>query len=139
VTAREQECAAGGRSLRAGSLRSGYGGLDLAVMAVLNTRLAWCADPDPHAARVLAARFPHVTNLGDLRAVDWATAPRVDLVTAGFPCQDISTAGAGAGIAEGTRSGLWTYIAEALRQLRPASPGRERRRAPLPRPRPGHR
>ena len=43
----------------------------------------------------------------------------VDLVTAGFPCQDISTAGRGAGIEKGTRSGLWTHIAEALGQLRP--------------------
>jgi len=120
VTARERECAAGGRWLRVGSLCSGYGGLDLAVMAVLNARLAWCADPDPHAARVLATRFPHAANLGDLRAVDWAAVPKVDLVTAGFPCQDISTAGQGAGIKEGTRSGLWTHIAEAVRQLRPA-------------------
>jgi DNA (cytosine-5)-methyltransferase 1 len=118
VTACQQEHAGGW--LRAGSLCTGYGGLDLAVMAVLNARLAWCADPDPHAARVLAARF-HVPNLGDLRAVDWAAAPKVDLVTAGFPCQDISTAGAGAGITEGTRSGLWMHIAEAVRQLRPAS------------------
>jgi DNA (cytosine-5)-methyltransferase 1 len=121
VSARERECPAGGRWLRVGSMCSGYGGLDLAVLSVLNARLAWCADPDPHASRVLAARFPHARNLGDLRAVDWAAVPRVDLVTAGFPCQDISTAGAGAGITEGTRSGLWTCIAEAVRQLRPAS------------------
>jgi DNA (cytosine-5)-methyltransferase 1 len=119
VTACQQEHA-GGRWLRVGSMCTGYGGLDLAVMAVLNARLAWCADPDPHAARVLAARFPQVPNLGDLRAVDWAAVPAVDLVTAGFPCQDISAAGAGAGITEGTRSGLWMHIAEALRQLRPA-------------------
>jgi DNA (cytosine-5)-methyltransferase 1 len=107
------------RGLRIGSLCSGYGGLDLAVMAVLDARLAWCADPDTYAARVLAARFPGVLNLGDLRAVDWAAVPPVDLVTAGFPCQDISSAGQGAGIEEGTRSGLWTHIAEGLRQLRP--------------------
>ncbi|MGH3157241.1 MAG: DNA cytosine methyltransferase [Streptosporangiaceae bacterium] len=91
MSARERECAAGGRWLRVGSMCSGYGGLDLAVLSVLNARLAWCADPDPHASRVLAARFPRARNLGDLRAVDWATVPRVDLVTAGFPCQDIST------------------------------------------------
>jgi DNA (cytosine-5)-methyltransferase 1 len=119
VTARQREHA--GRWLRVGSLCSGYGGLDLAVMAVLNARLAWCADPDKHAARVLAARFPGVSNLGDLHAVDWAAVPAVDMVTAGFPCQDISTAGQGAGITEGTRSGLWMHITEALRQLCPAS------------------
>ena len=48
---------AGGR-LRGGSLCTGYGGLDLAVMAVLDIALAWCADSDRHASAVLAARFP---------------------------------------------------------------------------------
>jgi DNA (cytosine-5)-methyltransferase 1 len=105
--------------LRAGSLCTGYGGLDLAVAAVLGAALAWCAETDRHAAAVLAARFPAVPNLGDLTSVDWAAVPRVDLVTAGFPCQDISTAGRGAGIEKGTRSGLWTHIAEAVGQLRP--------------------
>jgi DNA (cytosine-5)-methyltransferase 1 len=106
--------------LRAGSLCTGYGGLDLAVLAVLDTALAWCAETDRHASAVLSARFPAVPNFGDLTAVDWAAVPPVDLVTAGFPCQDISTAGRGAGIKEGTRSGLWTHIAQALGQLRPS-------------------
>jgi DNA (cytosine-5)-methyltransferase 1 len=109
---------AGGR-LRAGSLCTGYGGLDLAVLAVLDIALAWCADSDRHASAVLAARFPGVPNLGDLTRVDWAAVPPVYLVTAGFPCQDISTAGRGAGIGKGTRSGLWMHIAEGLRCLRP--------------------
>jgi DNA (cytosine-5)-methyltransferase 1 len=100
-------------------LCTGYGGLDLAVLAVLDAALAWCAETDRHAGAVLAARFPAVPNLGDLTAVDWAAVPPVDLVTAGFPCQDISTAGRGAGINEGTRSGLWTHIADAFGQLRP--------------------
>jgi DNA (cytosine-5)-methyltransferase 1 len=105
--------------LQAGSLCTGYGGLDLAVLAVLGAVLAWCAEIDRHASAVLAARFPGVPNLGDLTRVDWATVPPVDLVTAGFPCQDISSAGRGAGIKKGTRSGLWTHIAAALGQLRP--------------------
>jgi len=105
--------------LRAGSVCTGYGGLDLAVAAVLGAALAWCAETGRHASTVLAARFPGVPNLGDLTRVDWAAVPPVDLATAGFPCQDISTAGRGAGIGKGTRSGLWTHIAEALGQLRP--------------------
>jgi DNA (cytosine-5)-methyltransferase 1 len=106
--------------LRAGSLCTGYGGLDLAVLAVLDAALAWCAETDRHASAVLAARFPSIPNLGDLTTADWSAAPRVDLVTAGFPCQDISVAGRGAGLEEGTRSGLWNHIARALGQLRPS-------------------
>ena len=62
------------------------------------------------------ARHP---NLGDITAVDWATVPPVDLITVGWPCQDISLAGQGAGIKKGTRSGLWLHIASCLQQLRP--------------------
>jgi DNA (cytosine-5)-methyltransferase 1 len=106
--------------LRAGSLCTGYGGLDLAVLAVLDAALAWCAETDRHASAVLAARFPGIPNLGDLTTADWAAAPPVDLVTAGFPCQDISVAGHGAGIRKGTRSGLWNHIAQVLGQLQPS-------------------
>jgi DNA (cytosine-5)-methyltransferase 1 len=69
--------------LTAGSLCSGYGGLDLAVVAVTGARLAWCAETDRYAAAVLAHHWPGVPNLGDITALDWATVPPVDLVTAG--------------------------------------------------------
>nr|BFF03709.1 hypothetical protein GCM10020241_53840 [Streptoalloteichus tenebrarius] len=57
---------------------------------------------------------------GDLRDIDWDTAERVDVLTAGFPCQDISAAGKRAGIELAQRSGLWHDIVEAVRVLRPA-------------------
>jgi DNA (cytosine-5)-methyltransferase 1 len=98
---------------------SGYGGLDLAAQAVYGGELRWCADNDAHATALLHRRFPRVPNVGDLTAVDWAQVPAVDIVTAGFPCQDISFAGHGAGIREGTRSGLWLTNVDALRVLRP--------------------
>src|SRR6266536_643407 len=97
-----------------GSLCTGYGGLDLAVLDVLGGHLAWVADNSRGAAAILAARFPGVPNLGDLTRVDWASAPPVDVVTAGFPCQDISCAGRRAGIEKGTRSGVWLHITQAL-------------------------
>ena len=107
-------------ALTAGSLCTGYGGLDLAVMAVTGARLAWTAETDKYAAHVLARHWPDVPNLGDVTALDWATVPPVDLVSAGWPCQDISYACPGAGITEGTRSGLWLKIADGLRHLQPA-------------------
>ena len=81
--------AAPGGPLRIGSLCTGYGGLDLAVTAVLAAELAWYAEPDPHAAAILAARWPGIC-FGDITALDWAHVPPVDLITAGWPCQDIS-------------------------------------------------
>lgn len=111
------------RPLRVGSLCTGYGGLDLAVAELFPTAVwEWCADDDKHIRAVIEARFPGVPNLGDIRAVDWAelagTAP-VDVVTAGFPCQDISLAGNREGITRGNRSGLWFTVLDAVRHLRP--------------------
>lgn len=105
--------------LSLGSLCTGYGGLDLAAAEVLDVRPAWVADPDPGAAALLAHRFPTVPNLGDITTVDFGQVPRVDVVCAGFPCQDLSYAGRGAGIRKGTRSGLWHVIADAVGVLRP--------------------
>jgi len=103
---------------RIGSLCTGYGGLDLAVDAVLGGRLVWYAETDRHACTVLNHRFPGIPNLGDIRTVDWATVAPIDIVTAGFPCQDISDAGKRQGIT-GASSSLWTAVADAVRHLRP--------------------
>ncbi|UUV28611.1 DNA cytosine methyltransferase [Amycolatopsis roodepoortensis] len=102
-----------------GSLCTGVAGLDLGVAAVLGGRIAWYSEVDPHAAAILAARLPGVPNLGDLRAVDFTSVAPVEVLTAGFPCQDISAAGRRAGIEKGARSGLWSNILDAIRLLRP--------------------
>lgn len=107
------------RDLRIGSLCTGYGGLDIAVAEVFNGKLVWCADNDRHATTVLAARYPDVPNLGDITKLDWQRLPPVDILCAGFPCQDISIAGRGAGIKRGTRSGIWINIVEGVCLLAP--------------------
>ena len=101
-----------------GELFAGYGGLGMGVQAALGGRLAWVSDIDAPAA-ILAHRFPDVPNLGDITAVDWATVPRVNILTGGSPCQDISNAGAMAGMVDGTRSNLWVAMRTAIEQLSP--------------------
>jgi DNA (cytosine-5)-methyltransferase 1 len=103
---------------RIGSLCTGYGGLDLAVLAVLGGHVVWVADNDPAAARLLERRWPGVPNLGDITTVDWRQVPRVDVLACGWPCQDISHAGTRRGIA-GPRSRLWYHVADAVGHLRP--------------------
>jgi DNA (cytosine-5)-methyltransferase 1 len=83
-------CGARAGGPRIGSLCTGYGGLDLAVELVLGGRLAWYAETDPHAQTVLAHHWPDVANLGDIRTVDWTGVEPVEILTAGFPCQDYS-------------------------------------------------
>lgn len=107
-------------ALRLGSLCTGYGGLDLAADAVLGPLPhAWHAENDPHASRVLAHHWPHVPNLGDLTTVDWTRVEPVDVLTAGFPCQDVSSAGNRTGLKPGTRTGIWSHIAYLIATLRP--------------------
>lgn len=103
--------------MRIGSLCSGYEGLGAAVQAVLGGELAWVADVDPDASRLLAHRFPGVPNLGDVKAVDWPSLGDVDVLCGGYPCQPFSQAGRRLG-AEDERH-LWPYIARAIGALRP--------------------
>ncbi|MDX8148392.1 DNA cytosine methyltransferase [Lentzea sp. BCCO 10_0061] len=103
-----------------GSLCTGYGGLDLGVLAAFGGgRIAWCADHDPEVREILTARMPGVPNLGDLRLVDWTGVDRIDVLAVGFPCQEISAAGQRKGIEKGTRSGVWIDVVACIRVLRP--------------------
>jgi DNA (cytosine-5)-methyltransferase 1 len=112
-------------ALKIGSLCSGFGGLDMSVMDVLDAEVAWHAQYDPddkhrYAAKILAHHWPDVPNHGDITAIDWAAVEPVDVLTAGFPCQDLSLAGKRAGMREGNRSGLWFHVASAIEALRPS-------------------
>ena len=107
-------------TLAIGSLFAGFGGLDMAVEEAFGARTAWVSEIDPGACKVLAHRFPDAPNLGDITAIDWATVPRVDIITGGSPCQDLSTAGRRAGMTDGTRSNLWVAMREAIAQLQPS-------------------
>lgn len=102
-----------------GSLCSGIGGLELAVEQVFGARTVWQAETDPDAATVLEARFPGVPNHNDITTTDWAAVEQPTVMCMGFPCQDLSYAGLGAGIQEGTRSGLWFDCLRAVRMVRP--------------------
>lgn len=96
-----------------GSLCAGYGGLDLGVQSALGGTVAWHAEVDPGASRILARHWPGVPNLGDITTVGWSTVPRVCVLTAGFP-KDVSVAGRRAGLNSHTRSGLWLHVARAV-------------------------
>lgn len=72
--------------MRIGSLFSGYGGLDLAVMRVLGGELAWVADVEPGPRVILARHWPGVPKLGDVTTVDWSRVEPVDVITGGSPC-----------------------------------------------------
>lgn len=103
--------------MRIGSLFSGYGGLDIAVQAVVGGDIAWYSEIEPASCRVLESRHPEIRNLGDITKVDWSEIEPVDVLTGGYPCQPFSHAG--------TRKGqndvrhLYPYVSAAIDALRP--------------------
>jgi DNA (cytosine-5)-methyltransferase 1 len=97
-----------GEFLKVVGLFAGIGGLELGLKSA-GHRVHALAENDPFASAVLAARLDDVPNLGDVAAM--TNLPACDLVTCGFPCQDLSPAGNGAGI-HGAKSRL---VREMLR------------------------
>lgn len=93
-----------------GSLFSGIGGIELGFeRAGFHTK--WFVEYDPYAQEILRKRFPKAKIYGDITKIDFRDVPKVEILTGGFPCQDISNAGKRAGI-EGSRSSLWKYYCE---------------------------
>src|SRR5690348_7015493 len=105
--------------MKIGSLFSGYGGLDMGVQAVLGGDVAWHVEYDKAPSQILEHHWPTVPNYGDITSVDWSAVVPVDIITGGFPCQDLSLAGRRAGMRAGTRSGLWSDYLKAIDVLRP--------------------
>jgi DNA (cytosine-5)-methyltransferase 1 len=105
--------------MKIGSLFSGYGGLDLAVMNVTGAEVAWHCEWEDAPSKILEKHFPGVPNYRDVSKVDFTSVEPVDILTGGFPCQDLSLAGKRAGMKDGTRSGLWSEFARAIEEIKP--------------------
>ena len=112
-------------TLQVASLFTGVGGIDLAFeRAGAPTRLM--CEYDKAARSVLARHYPGVPIHHDVRELthhDLTAAglrPDTTIVTGGFPCQDLSLAGARRGMGHGTRSGLFWHIIRLLADFRAA-------------------
>ena len=73
---------------------------------------------DKYCQSVLKKNFPNIPNHDDIKTFK-AERGEYDVLTAGFPCQDISVAGQQRGIGEGTRSGLFYEVIRLIREIRP--------------------
>lgn len=101
-----------------GSLFSGIGGIELGFERE-GFETKWFIENNEYCQAVLKKHWPNIPIYGDIREIDFRKLERVDILTGGFPCQDISCANPkGKGI-EGERSGLWSYYAKAIREIRP--------------------
>jgi len=111
-----------------GSLFAGVGGIDLGMERV-GFKCKWQVEIDEFATSVLTKHWPNVDRYKDVRQFPprsespwlnhrWKQRYGVDVVCAGFPCQDVSNAGRQAGL-EGARSGLFYEVIRVARTLQP--------------------
>lgn len=98
-------------------LFSGIGGFALGLQRAGFTTQYFC-EIDPYCRRVLAQHWPTVPCFEDVRTLHGADLGPIDVICGGFPCQDISLAGKGAGLS-GARSGLWSEYARLIGEVRP--------------------
>ena len=103
--------------MNVGGLFSGIGGWELGLERA-GMRVLWHCESDPFCQRVLAARWPGIPCYPDVSELRGSDVAPVDVLCGGFPCQDISVAGRGAGIG-GARSGLWSEMFRLTGELRP--------------------
>ena len=109
--------------MRVLDLFSGIGGFSLGLERAGMETVAFC-EIEAFPRAVLKKHWPKVPCYEDVRTL---TAERlaadgigeIDVITGGFPCQDVSNAGKRAGMGEETRSGLWSEIARLVSELRP--------------------
>jgi DNA (cytosine-5)-methyltransferase 1 len=84
-----------------------------------------CVEIDPFCQQVIKKHHPDMPIIGDVRDVTKEKVKEVsgrewvDIISGGFPCQDVSTSGLRAGINENTRSGLWGEYARIISEFRP--------------------
>lgn len=113
--------------LREISLFSGYGGFSLGLrLAGIPIRTIAYVEIDGYSQRIIQARIrdgqlDDAPIWDDIRTFDpspWRG--HCEIITGGFPCQDISVAGKGAGIDAGERSGLWREMVRVIGVIRPS-------------------
>jgi len=104
-------------------LFSGIGGFSLGLERTGGFETVAFCEIDKFCQKVLRKHWPHVRQYTDVTKLTAAQLTAdgitVDAICGGFPCQDISLAGGGAGMGEGTRSGLWSEYARLIGELRP--------------------
>lgn len=108
--------------MKLGSLFDGSGTCPLAASAV-GIIPAWASEIEPFPKAVTQSRFPKMVHLGDITKMNGAKIEPVDVITFGSPCQNLSIAGNGKGLA-GQESSLFFEAIRVIQEMRCATNGR---------------
>ena len=109
--------------LRVLDLFSGIGGFSLGLERTGGFETVAFCEIEEFPRKVLRKHWPEVPIYNDVRTLTADVLARdgiaVDVITGGFPCQDLSSAGRRAGLGEGTRSGLYAEVFRLACDIRP--------------------
>ena len=106
--------------MRVLDLFAGIGGFTYAGHLLGGFTTTQFVENNAYCQQVLRKNFPHVPIHDDINTFDTSFKfGEFDLITAGFPCQDLSSAGKQAGLREGTRSSLFYRVMQIARRVRP--------------------
>jgi site-specific DNA-cytosine methylase len=105
--------------MRVGSLFSGIGGLEYGLeRAELSTSCEWMIEMDDFCCSILEKNFPNTLIINDkVENINPLDLPKIDILTAGFPCQPVSTAGSRKGVKD--ERWLWDEVWRFIDVLRP--------------------
>ena len=112
-----------------GSLFDGIGGFPLAAERH-GIRTLWASEIEPFPMKVTEQRFPSMAHKGDITKLSGRLLFPVDIICGGSPCQDLSVAGARAGLS-GARSGLFMEQIRIVKEMRTAERERGRTAADI--------
>lgn len=106
------------RPIRLGSAFSGIGGFELGLhWAIPNLETVWQVEQNPFCRRVLAKHWPNAQRFDDIKTISSPDLETIDILAAGFPCQNLSIAGKRGGI-HAEKSGLFWELWRLLREFR---------------------
>jgi len=105
--------------MRVGSLFSGIGGLEYGLeRSGLATSSEWMIEMDDFCCSILEKNFPNALVINDkVENINPSDLPKIDILTAGFPCQPVSTAGSRKGVMD--ERWLWDEVWRFIYVLRP--------------------
>ncbi len=100
-----------------GSLFTGIGGFDLGFERA-GIKTLWQVEQDKHCIEVLVNHWQNIKRYTDVKGVGKHNLQTVDIISGGFPCQDVSVAGKRGGL-QASRSGLFFEAARIIEELQP--------------------
>jgi len=100
-------------------LFSGIGGFSLGFERTGGFETVAFCEIEPFCQKVLKKHWPKVPCYNDVRNLTQGNTPKADVITGGFPCQDVSLSGKLGGLWNGTRSGLFDEIIRIAGYVKP--------------------